>query len=66
MSILLIFLFEEKVILEIKAAETLVTAHGLQLINYLKATDLEVGILFNFGKQPAFKRKLITYDKKIR
>lgn len=59
-------LIEEKVVLEIKAAETLVTAHELQLINYLKATDREVGILFNFGKQPAFKRKLFTNDKKIR
>lgn len=59
-------LIEEKVVLEIKAAETLVTAHELQLINYLKATDLEVGLLFNFGKQPAFKRKLFTNDKKIR
>lgn len=59
-------LIEEKVILEIKAAEALVKAHELQLINYLKATNLEVGLLFNFGKQPTFKRKRFTNDKKIR
>jgi GxxExxY protein len=52
------------VILELKAAETLIEEHELQLINYLKATEIEVGLLLNFGKEPQFKRKLFTNDKK--
>jgi len=55
------------VIIELKAAETLVEEHELQLINYLKATEIEVGLLLNFGKKPQFKRKLFTNDiKKIK
>ena len=52
------------VIVELKAAETLSEAHELQLINYLKATEIEVGVLLNFGKKAQFKRKLFTNDKK--
>ena len=52
------------VIIELKAAETLVDEHELQLINYLKATDMEVGLLLNFGRKPQFKRKLFTNDRK--
>ena len=43
-------LVENFVILEIKAAENLIKEHEYQLINYLKATDYEVGLLLNFGK----------------
>jgi GxxExxY protein len=57
-------LVENSVILELKAAEGLVEEHEFQLINYLKATELEVGLLLNFGKQPQFKRKLFTNDRK--
>ncbi len=52
------------VIIELKAAETLVEEHELQLINYLKATGKEVGLLLNFGKKPEFKRKIFTNDLK--
>lgn len=52
------------VILELKAAEMLVKEHEFQLINYLKATEIEVGLLLNFGRKPTFKRKLFTNDKK--
>ena len=52
------------VIIEIKAAESLAREHELQLVNYLKATDIEVGMLLNFGKKPEFKRKIFTNDKK--
>ena len=45
------------VILELKAAECLLEEHEAQLINYLKATDIEVGLLLNFGKEAEFKRK---------
>lgn len=51
---------ENKVILELKAAESLREEHEFQLINYLKATDIEVGLLLNFGKKPHFKRKIFS------
>ncbi|MBL4656732.1 MAG: GxxExxY protein [Flavobacteriales bacterium] len=51
---------ENTVIVEIKAAEGLVVEHEYQLVNYLKATDIEVGLLLNFGKEPAFRRKVFT------
>ena len=51
---------ENTVIIEIKAAEGLVEEHEYQLINYLRATDIEVGLLLNFGKEPQFKRKIFT------
>ena len=51
---------EDGVIIELKVAEGLVEAHEFQLINYLKATEIEVGLLLNFGKKPQFKRKVFT------
>lgn len=58
---------ENSVIIEIKAAEGIVEEHEFQLINYLKATDIEVGLLLNFGKKPEFKRKIFSNDSvKIR
>ena len=56
---------EDKVIIELKAAETLIEEHELQLINYLKATNIEVGLLLNFGRKPEIKRKIFTNDKRI-
>lgn len=53
-------LVEGQIILELKAAESLSEQHEFQLINYLKATELEIGLLFNFGKKPEFKRKIFT------
>jgi len=58
-------LVEDKIILELKAAETLCEEHEFQLINYLKATNLEVGLLLNFGKKPEIKRKIFTNDRKL-
>ena len=52
----------EKVIVELKAVRTFNLAHEAQLINYLKATNIEVGLLLNFGKKPEFKR--LVYDNK--
>ena len=46
------------VILELKAAEGLILEHECQLLNYLKATRMEVGLLLNFGKKPEFRRKV--------
>ena len=56
----------ECIIIELKAAESLAEEHEFQLINYLKATDIEVGLVLNFGKNPQFKRKIFTNNKKIR
>ncbi len=55
---------EEDIIIELKAAESIVKEHEYQLINYLKATEIEVGLLLNFGKAPQFKRKIFTNDRK--
>jgi GxxExxY protein len=52
------------VILELKAQEYMVEANEFQLINYLKATDCEVGLLLNFGKKPEFIRKVYQNYKK--
>jgi GxxExxY protein len=46
------------VIVELKAAECIVEEFETQLINYLRGTNKEVGLLFNFGKKPEFKRKI--------
>lgn len=54
----------DSVILELKAAENIAEEHEFQLINYLKATNIEIGLLLNFGKQPQFKRKIFTNDRK--
>ena len=61
-------LVENKIIIELKAGEGgIITEHELQLTNYLKATEYEIGLLFFFGEKPSFKRKLFTNDnKKIR
>ena len=48
---------EDKVIIELKASANLVPENILQLQNYLKATDIEVGLLLNFGKRPEIRRK---------
>jgi len=48
----------DKVILEIKAVQTVNSAHEAQLVNYLKATNIDVGLLLNFGKSLEVKRKI--------
>ncbi|MDH3575557.1 MAG: GxxExxY protein [Desulfobacteraceae bacterium] len=53
---------EDNVIIELKSAESLRKEHKFQLINYLKATEKEVGLLLNFGKTPEFKRAIFTND----
>ena len=50
----------EKVIIELKASQNLTKAHEIQLINYLKATNVKAGLLFNFGKKPQLRRKIFT------
>lgn len=52
------------VIVELKAVKTLLKEHEAQLIHYLKATTIEVGLLFNFGPEPQFRRRVYDNDKK--
>ena len=47
---------ENKIILELKSAKTIDDTHVAQTLNYLKATDINVGLLLNFGPKPEFKR----------
>ena len=51
-------LVEDLIILELKAAECIVKDFENQILNYLRGTDCEVGLLLNFGKKPEFKRKI--------
>jgi GxxExxY protein len=46
------------VVLELKATSALLEEHECQLINYLKATNIELGLLMNFGKETEYKRKV--------
>lgn len=57
-------LIEDKIIIELKACELLMNAYVAQLMNYLKATSIEVGLLLNFGEEPEFKRIIYTNDRK--
>lgn len=55
---------EDIVAVELKTHELLVIENENQLVNYLKATNIEVGLLLNFGKKPQVKRKILDNDKK--
>jgi len=55
---------ENQVVLELKAAHTVLVEHEAQLLNYLNATDYEVGLLLNFGPQPQIKRKVFDNERK--
>jgi GxxExxY protein len=55
---------EDVVILELKAMRALEPAHEAQLLNYLRATPVEVGLLLNFGPRPTFKRLVFANDRK--
>lgn len=57
-------LVNSTVMIELKATDSIHPAHEAQLTNYLRATEIEVGLLFNFGKKPEFKRKYFSNEKK--
>ena len=57
-------LVDDKIIVEIKAARNLALEHEAQLLNYLKATSIEVGLLLNFGPKPEIKRKVFDNSRK--
>ena len=55
---------EEKIILELKSTKEINPAHEAQLVNYLKATGMEIGLLINFGEQLRIKRKILDSTHK--
>ncbi len=57
-------LVEKMVIVELKSSEDLCEEHEAQLLNYLRATDVEVGLLLNFGKTAQIKRKVFNNEYK--
>ena len=57
-------LVENCILLELKVARLLDRSHNAQLLNYLRATDIEVGLLLNFGLKPEFKRLILDNASK--
>jgi len=55
---------EDKVIVELKAVSVLDPMHEVQLVNYLRATGIEVGLLINFGQKLTVKRRVFSRDWK--
>ena len=56
---------EEKIIVEVKALSKIQPVHEVQLVNYLKATNTNVGLLINFGESVEIKRRIFGYDAGI-
>ena len=57
-------LVNDLVILELKAADYIVQDFEWQLINYLRGTEIEVGLVLNFGIKPDFRRKVFENERK--
>ena len=53
---------ENKIIIELKAVKKIKKKHEVQLVHYLKATGVEVGLLLNFGSEPQIKRRVLTKE----
>lgn len=53
------------VILEVKSASAVHDSHSAQLLNYLRCSDVEIGLLLNFGPKPEFKRLAFANSRKI-
>jgi GxxExxY protein len=53
---------DDKIIVEVKAVNDLAAIHEVQLVNYLKATGLQIGLLINFGQSVKVKRRVFGYD----
>jgi GxxExxY protein len=58
------FIVENAVLLELKALESLNAMHHAQLVNYLNATEFEVGLLLNFGPKPEISRRMLDNNRK--
>ncbi len=57
-------LVEKAVLVELKAAPRILSEYEAQLLNYLRATPYEVGLLLNFGPKPEFRRKVFDNERK--
>jgi GxxExxY protein len=57
-------LVEDLILLELKARSALFPVHEAQLLNFLRATSIEVGMLLNFGPRPEFKRLVFSNKRK--
>src|SRR5437773_9687956 len=57
-------LVKKKVLLELKSSRCIDPAHEAELLHYLKATEIELGLLLNFGTRPQFSRLLFDNDRK--
>jgi GxxExxY protein len=57
-------IINDVVLLELKATEKIVDDYATQLLNYLKATNIEVGLLLNFGPTAEFRRKVYDNERK--
>lgn len=57
-------LINDVIILELKACDSIVKSHYVQTLNYLKATNIEIGLLLNFGEKPEIKRLIFTNNRK--
>ena len=55
---------EGRVIVETKVADQIARAHEMQLLNYLRATGIHVGLVLNFGPRPTFRRLLLSSPRK--
>ena len=58
-------LVEDRIVCELKANQVTSVEHEVQLVNYLVATGLEIGLLINFGRSVTIKRKFREYDPRI-
>ncbi len=54
----------DKVIIELKAVSEIIKKHEVQLVNYLRATEIEIGLLVNFGEDIKVKRRVFSNDGK--
>jgi GxxExxY protein len=57
-------LVEEKIVVELKAVQNLIKEHEVQLVNYLTATKMDIGLLINFGSSVQVKRKYREFKPK--
>lgn len=55
---------EKSILLELKTAEAIVKTHEAQILNYLRSTVLEIGLILNFGPKPQVRRLLFDNDRK--
>ena len=55
---------ENRVIIELKAARCILPEHESQLLNYLRATAIEIGLVLNFGSKPQIKRLIFSNQRK--